>query len=214
MPTTTIPALKKIADKPADAAARGLEFSAQASALRAKGESASAWLAKIEAAALHEDAIKLLAAALPVRECVHWALVCSREAIAKTNEPEQSAALDAAARWTTDPSDANRRAAGAASEKAELDNSAGCTALAAFMSGGSLAPAGLTSVPPAAHLCALSAGCAIQLAALMEGPLQAAKHLRRFFELGLKLAAEPAPWEAPPPPPPATVKATAKSQSG
>lgn len=199
MSTMTLPALKKIADKPAAAASKGLEFSEQALALSVKDESARAWLEKLDSAALHEDAIKLLAGALPKRECVHWALTCSREATVKVSTPEQVAALDAAAKWTTDPTDVNRRAAGKASETALLDNTAGCTALAAFMSEGSLAPPELTAVPPAEHLCALSAGVAIQLAAQMDGPLQANKHLRRFFELGVKLAGEPAPWEPPAP---------------
>ncbi len=195
----TLPTMKKIADKQATAASKGLEFSEQAIGLSAKDESASAWLEKLDAAALHEDAIKLLAGALPKRECVHWALTCSREALAKASTPEQLAALDAASQWTKDPTDTNRRAAGAASETAQLDNTAGCTALAAFMSEGSLAPVELTPVPPAEHLCALCAGVAIQLAALMDGPLQSTEHLKRFFQLGVKLAAEPAPWELPPP---------------
>jgi hypothetical protein len=198
----TLPALKKIDGKQAAALTKGLEFSAQARALSAKDESARAWLEKLAKAALHEDAIKLLAAALPKRECVHWALTCSREALVLASTPAQIAALAATAQWTKDPSDVHRRGAGAASEEAKLDNTAGCTALAAFMSGGSLAPAGLTPVPPAEHLCALSAGAAIKLAAQMEGPLQSAKHLRRFFELGVKQASEPAPWDLPAPPPP------------
>ena len=197
MTAMTLPPLKKIADKQAAVASKGLEFSEPALALSTKGESARAWLEKLEKAALHEDAIKLLAAALPKRECVHWALACSREAVAKESTPEKLAALEAAALWTSEPSDVNRRAAGSASETAQLDNTAGCTALAAFMSEGSLAPAELTPVPPAEYLCALSAGVAIQLAAQMDGPLEATKHLQRFFELGVKLASEPAPWESP-----------------
>lgn len=193
----TIPTLTKIAGKQAAAAAKGLEFSPQALALLVEGETAQAWLEKLEQSALHEDAIKLLAGALPKRDCVHWALVCSREATAKDGTAAQRAALDATALWEKDPSDANRRAAGMASEKAQLDNTAGCTALAAFMSGGSLAPAELTPVPPPEHLCALSAGVAIQLAAQMDGPVQVPNHLRRLFGLGLKLAAEKAPWDPP-----------------
>ncbi|HUR28190.1 MAG TPA: hypothetical protein VM509_08380 [Planctomycetota bacterium] len=210
----TLPALKKIGDKQAAAAAKGLEFSDQATALLAKDESARGWLEKLHKAALHEDAVKLLAAALPKRECVHWALACAREATAAASAPEQKAALDAVQQWTLEPDDARRRAAGAASEQALLDNSAGCAALAAFMSGGSLAPAGLAPVPPAEHLCALSAGVAIQLAAQLEGPLQATKHLRRFFELGVKLANEPAPWEVAPPPPPPQKTAVKSKKTG
>ena len=93
----TFPELKKIAGKQAAAASKGLEFSEQALALSAKGQSARAWLEVLEQAGLHEDAIKLLAGALPKRECVHWALTCSREATGKESTPAQVAALDAAA---------------------------------------------------------------------------------------------------------------------
>ena len=202
-----LPTLKKISDKQGAAVPKGLEFSPLAMALFAQGESARAWLEKLDSAALHEDAIRLLAGVLPRRDCVHWALACSQEALAKTASPTQRAALDATARWTKDPSDANRRAAGAASEAALLDNTAGCTALAAFMAEGSIAPAGLTPVPPAEHLCALSSCVAIQLAAQMDGALAAAKHLQRFFELGVKLAEEPTPWETA-----ATVRAPAPTK--
>ncbi len=193
----TLPALKKISGKPADAASTGLEFSERAQALFAQGESAQARLEKFDEAALHLDAIKLLAGALPKRECVHWALTCAREATPKQAPAVQQAALDATARWTVDPSDANRRAAGDASELAKLRNAAGCTALAAFMSGGSLAPVELTPVPPPEHLCAVMASVAIELSSHMDGHAQAANHLRRFFQLGVKQNREPAAWDAP-----------------
>ena len=195
----TLPALKKLSGKPADAASNGLEFSERAQALFAAGESAQARLEKLDKAALHLDAIKLLAGALPKRECVHWALSCAREATAKAAAAAQHAALDATALWTKDPSDANRRAAGDASELAKLRNAAGCAALAAFMSGGSLAPAELTPVPPPEHLCAVMASVAIELSSHMDGHAQAANHLRRFFQLGVKQSAEPASWDLPSP---------------
>lgn len=192
-----IPVLKKIADVSAKAAAAGLEFEPEALALRAADDSAQTWLAKLVERGLDGDAVRVLAGALPKRECVHWALACAKEALAKQASEPQRAALAATELWLGDPSDANRRAAGAASEVAELDNCAGCVALAAYLSGGSLAPPELVPVPPAEHLTALAASTAIQLAAVADSPLKGPMQLKRFVQLGFELAQKPAPWEQP-----------------
>src|SRR5687767_5465508 len=87
--------------------------------------------------ALAEDAIRFLAAALPKREAVAWALACLRGAIPKPT-PEAASALSQVEAWARDPSDANRRACGAAAEVVGHGTAPGCLADAAFWSGGSL----------------------------------------------------------------------------
>src|SRR5262249_34717082 len=80
---------------------------------------------------LHLDAIRLLAAALPKRGPVWWACLCARQAHG-TNPPSKiTAATAAAEKWVADPGEANRRAAQAAAEAAELGTPAGCAAMAA-----------------------------------------------------------------------------------
>lgn len=182
-------AMKGFSDEAAATRAKALEFGEAARALARPEDKPRAWLAKLDAAGLHEDATRLLAAGLGKPDCVRWALGAARELAAKKATAEERAALEAAARWVEDPSDGNRRAAGAAAEAAKLTTSAGCTALAAFLSGGSLAPVGLVAVPPADHLTALTAAAAIQLAAQLDGPLAGPAHLKRFFAQGTKLAA-------------------------
>jgi hypothetical protein len=86
------------------------------------------------------DAVRFLAHVLPKREAVWWACLCARSAAGSGAPAPQTAALQAAERWVADPSEANRRAAQDAAEAAELGTPAGCAAMAAFWSGGSMAP--------------------------------------------------------------------------
>ena len=58
-------------------------------------------------------------------------------------------ALDATEKWIAQPTDDNRRAAMDAGEKAHFSTPAGCAGLAAFFSGGSLAPPEAPPCPPA-----------------------------------------------------------------
>ena len=90
--------------------------------------------------ALYPDAVRFIAHALPKREAVWWGWVCARRSAGENPPPKIKAALDATERWIAQPNDDNRRLAMAAAEKAELGTAAGCAGLAAFFSGGSLAP--------------------------------------------------------------------------
>ena len=87
------------------------------------------------------DAVRFLAHALPKREAVWWACQCARQAYGANPPAPLGPALQAAEKWVIDPSEENRRAAHAASEAAGLGVPAGCAAMAAFFSGGSLGAA-------------------------------------------------------------------------
>src|SRR5690349_11369158 len=106
------------------------------------------FLAALAEADQHVDAIKFLAHLLPPREAVWWAWMCARGAAGEGASAEVREALAATERWISQPTDAHRRAAMVAGEAAGLDTPAGCAALAAFLSGGSLAPPDLPEVPP------------------------------------------------------------------
>src|SRR5262249_59462974 len=96
------------------------------------------------------DAARFAAFALPRRRAVGWACRCVRQTLAP--EAPGWAAIQAAQRWASEPTEENRRSALAAAEGAGFGTAAGCCAAAAFWSGGSMAPAGLPLVPPAGHL--------------------------------------------------------------
>ena len=139
-----------------------------------------------------------LAHALPKREAVWWACQCARQAPA-ADGPPADAALRAAERWVSEPTDEHRRAAHAAAEAAGVGTPAGCAALAAFLSGGSLAPPGIAEVPPAEHLTAAAVAGAVTLAAVIQEPEKAPERYQKFFALGFDVANGKNRWREPQP---------------
>ncbi|MGC4054498.1 MAG: hypothetical protein QM757_35920 [Paludibaculum sp.] len=113
------------------------------------------------------DAVKFLAFSLPRRESIWWAWVCARRASGATPPPPIKTALDATEKWIGQPTDAHRRAAMVAAEKAEFGTPAGCAALSVFFSGGSVAPPEAPAVEVAEYSCAKAVAGAVAF-----GPLR------------------------------------------
>jgi len=142
------------------------------------------------------DAARLLAHALPKREAVWWACLSARQAYAAAPPaPPVSAAILAAENWTSDPSEDNRRAAEKAYQAAGLNNPAGCAALAAFFSGGSMGPPTAPAVPPGEYLTAGAAAGAVMLAAVLTEPQKAPEKYRKLFALGVDVANGANKWK-------------------
>lgn len=142
------------------------------------------------------DAIKLLAHALPKREAVWWACLVARQTYGTTNVPPKiAAAIAAAEKWVSDPSENNRQATFPAAEAAELGNPAGCAAIAAFWSGGSLAPPTAPVVPPGELLTAHGVSGGIVLAAVMNEPQKSAEKFKKFLALGVDVASGANKWK-------------------
>jgi hypothetical protein len=144
---------------------------------------------------LFPDAARFLAHALPKREAVWWACLCSRAAAGANPPAKPAAAQRAAEKWVADPSEENRRAAQAAADEATLGAPAGCAAMAAFWSGGSMAPPGVPAVPPGEHLTAHGVSGAVMLAAVLADPATAPEKYRRFFAQGLEVASGASRWK-------------------
>jgi hypothetical protein len=159
------------------------------------GQTAGQFLSDLTASADFLHATRFLAAALPKREAVWWACLCVRQSPALSGPPAE-AALKAAERWAGDPTDEHRRAAFAAAEAAGVDTAAGCAALAAFLSGGSLAPPTIAEVPPAEHLTASAVTGAVTLAAVAAQPEKAPGRYQTFFALGTEVARGTRRWPA------------------
>ena len=156
---------------------------------------AAQFLHELVAAADFPRAGRFLAAALPKREAVWWACLCVRQSPAAAG-PQAEAALRAAERWAADPTDEHRRAAFAAAEAAGVGTPAGCAAIAAFLSGGSLAPPNVAEVPPAEHLTASAVAGSVALAAVAAKPEQAPQRYQKFFALGTEVARGARRWPA------------------
>jgi hypothetical protein len=145
--------------------------------------------------ALFGDAVRFIAHALPKREAVWWGWVCARRAAGENPQPKIKAALDATERWIAQPNDDNRRLAMAAAQKAELGTAAGCAGLAAFFSGGSLAPPDAPPVPPGEFLTAKAVSGAVIFAAVSKEPEKAPERFRSFVAQGVEVTNRVKLWE-------------------
>ncbi len=153
------------------------------------------YLDRLREAGLHLDLITFLAHSLPRREAVWWGCRCVRIAVGPEPKPEISAALKAAETWAAAPGDVNRRKTFPAAEAVGFAHPAGSVAVAAFFSGGSLAPPNLKEVPPADHLTGLCIASAIQSAAVLNEPARAVEMYQGFIEIGLEVARGKDRWK-------------------
>jgi hypothetical protein len=145
---------------------------------------------------LHADAIRFLAHALPRREAVWWAWVCARKASGADPAPPIKAALDAIEQWIVQPTEEHRRQALHFGEAADFGTPAGCAALAAFMSAGSLAPPDAPPVPPGEFMTAKAVSGSVTLAAVTTEPERAVEKFNEFVKVGLEVADRTGLWVA------------------
>src|SRR5450759_169010 len=144
--------------------------------------------------ALFPDTVRFVAHALPKRDAVGWGWVAERRPAGRTPRPKIKAALDATERWMAQPHEDNRRLAMAAAEKAELGTAAGCGGLAAFFSGGSLAPPDAPAVPPGEFLAAKAVAGAVIFAAVAKEPEKAPEKFRSFVAQGVEVTTRLKLW--------------------
>jgi hypothetical protein len=137
---------------------------------------------------LHADAVRFVAHALPRREAVWWAWVCARKVAGAEPAPRIKAALDATERWIVQPTEENRRQALHFGEAADFGTPAGCAALAAFMSAGSLAPPDAPPLPPGEFMTAKAVSGSVTLAAVGTEPERAVEKFVEFVKVGLEVA--------------------------
>src|SRR4051794_4580304 len=171
------------------------ELSEEAMALAPPEVHPREYVGLLLAQALFEDAVRFVAHALPKREAVWWAWVCARRASGESPPAKIGAALQATEKWIAQPNEDNRRAAMDAARTAEFGTAAGCAALAAFFSGGSLAPANAPVVPPGEHMTAKAVAGAVLLSALAKEPEKAPEKFRAFVTQGLDVTARIKLWE-------------------
>lgn len=135
------------------------------------------------------DAVRVLGYALPIRDAIAWANSCARQSSEPNPAKKLSTALDAVDKWLAEPSDDNRRAAMKAAEQAEFSTPAGSSALAVFLSGGSLAPPNAPAMEPEKYQAANAVVGAILLSAIAKEPEKAETKYQAFLGQGQKIAA-------------------------
>jgi hypothetical protein len=135
------------------------------------------------------DAVRFLAYALPKREAVGWGCLCVRHSLGTEDASKISEAHVAAQRWVSNPDEGNRQAAKAAADKEGLESPSAFLALAAFLSGGSIAPANLQPVAPPDHATPQLVAGAVMASAVKRQPEKAPEKYRVFLQKGMALMA-------------------------
>lgn len=147
----------------ADICAR-VALSAEATAFLLPDLSPQAYLSLLLSGEHYADAVRFLAFALPAREGVWWACVTTRVNLPGDPPAPVLAALQAAEAWVFKNEDSIRHQCLSSAEALRFEGAASYAALAAFWSGGSLAPEGSPEVLPDPSLCPIGVGAAILLA--------------------------------------------------
>lgn len=181
-------AFKKVAADRASAVCQDIEVDEAARALLAPELAPAAYLRLLIDAAHYMDAVRFLARALPKREATWWACLCARSALGESPAPEVMKALELAEQWVLKPTEEHRRLTYPAAQAAQFGHPASWAAMAAFWSGGSMAPPDVPVVPPADNLTAKAVAGAVMLAAVQTEPEKAEATYRRFLEQGIDIA--------------------------
>lgn len=186
--------LVKVTAKSAAEVCKLFAVSDEAKPLLKDGLTPQQFLDLLEGKALYIDALRFLAYALPKREGVFWAYTCAKEAAGAQPPANISAALATTHKWVIDPSEDKRRAAEAAYQAADVSTAAGCAAVAAFWSGGSLAPKDLPVVAPPEALTAHGVASAVLLAAVDQDPAKLTQNYKAYTAHGRAIAAGKLRW--------------------
>jgi hypothetical protein len=164
------------------AAAGGFTLTAQ------DGASPAKFLNDLLAAKNLTGAVQFLAFALPAREAVWWACQCSREELREPVPRPLQDAVEAAEAWVRQPTEEHRRAAMSRAQATDLQSPAAWAAVAAFWSGGSLAPENLPEIPAPAHLRGCAVAGAVMLAAVKSEPQRADQRRERYLASAVDIA--------------------------
>lgn len=149
-----------------------------------------AYLDALIKAGLMSDAIRWLAQGLRPRESVWWACLAARAYVEWGNPlPEADlAALTAAETWVFKPEEENRRAAMAKAQETGYQSPASWAAIAAFWSGGSMAPPEAPAVPAPQHLIGRAVWGAVMIASNSGPPPIVEQRQKRLLDQGLDIA--------------------------
>ncbi len=178
---------RKVADEKAQSICGRVDLSTQAKAFLVPDLSPQGYLSLLVDAEAIGDAVRFLAFALPVREGVWWACTVFHSQSDQQGDIEESC-IRRAAQWVYDPTEQNRRACMMAAESASFDGAAAYAALAAFWSGGSLAPEGMPDAPADPSLGHIGVGASVLLSITAGDPLTLADRFRVAMRRGADIA--------------------------
>lgn len=178
---------RKISEGAAAEICKRVDLSAEAAAFLVPGLSPQGYLALLVDARQVGDAVRFLAFTLPIREGVWWACVVAHGNLAEPTAI-QSLSLDRTAAWVYEPNDINRRSCMEAAESSNFEGAAAYAALAAFWSGGSMAPENMPEALPDPKLGPIGVGASVLLAITAGDPAHLNTRFEKAIERGVDIA--------------------------
>lgn len=136
----------------------------------------------------YQDAIKLLAHALPKRLAVWWACLAARKAQTPETSEDNLQALIATEAWAKKPTEQNRLQCKTLAEATQFKTAASWAAMAAAWCAGSMANEGEPEIPPPAYLYAHAVSGCVSLAASTIDPEKTEDFYELFLAQGIDLA--------------------------
>lgn len=152
----------------------------------------------LSASGHYADARRVLAHALPKRRALWWGCLCAWDVYGPEPPEIVSAVLQAVGGYVLDPREQLRRAAASLGKKARPNTLAGCLAMAAFFSGGSVSLPGLPHVAPKPFVTGRLVSVCVYLAAVLRDPARYKDHLRQYLDVGRALACGDHLWPSSP----------------
>jgi hypothetical protein len=146
-------------------------------------------LARLEAAGLTAEAVRVMAHALPKREGVWWACMCAANTAPPDLKEPDRMARELAEQWVRQQKDEQRRAAMKHAEAGGFQSPESWAGVAAFWSGDSMAPENLPAVPPPPNATGAAVAGAVSLSAARGDVKRRLGRLKRFLESGRNIAA-------------------------
>lgn len=180
--------LRKVAVTSAAEVCEKFDLSETARPLLASGMKTGAFLSALMEGESWPDAIRFLAFALPRREAVWWSCIAARASLAPKPPDAVQDCLRAAEEWVYRPTDENRRAVFPLAEAIGFDSPAAYAGLAAYWSGGSIAPPDQPEVKPDEKLCPSMVAAAVLLSAVLHEPRKAPLKYRALLASGVDIA--------------------------
>ncbi|MDM4014754.1 FHA domain-containing protein [Roseiconus lacunae] len=138
-------------------------------------------------AGFYADAVKVLAAFLPIHESIRWAYRVIQSKPIETWKSAEKSAASIVETWLNDDSEVNRQSAMSIAEELEHDGPLGFLAAAVAWSGGSMVDDSFAPVAPPPGLSARMAAGSIQLMLCKDGPDKIDSNAGSIFAIGKSL---------------------------
>ena len=173
--------------------AEQLQMADEHQLLAAQVKSGPEFVALLAEHSAFAQAVRVQAHLLERRLAVWWGLLCVDDASNPPLPPPEAAAVKAARTWVEQPGESNRRHCEAVASKTKYDGPGSWLAMAAYWSGGSIAPPEMAEVPPDEKLTGQAVTSSLMIAAVLHDPTKAKARYRSYLAKALDVSSGKSP---------------------